>query len=194
MDSERRQFLRRAFAKTGEQIVKQIDDKVVRKAANYIRPPYAIPEMEFLLACTRCNACIEACPHQVIFPLSNRLGTEVLATPAMSLANKACMLCEGYPCVSACEPKALYIDVEAEEAAPPKIANIAIDESTCLPFQGPECGACVSACPIPGAMRLDMEKPVIEPQLCVGCGQCRVACITEPKSINISSVYATDEV
>lgn len=189
MDIERRHFLRRAFAKTGEHIVKQLDEKIEKKAANYIRPPYAIAEIEFLLACTRCKACIEACPHEVIFPLSSRLGTEVLGTPALSLANKACMLCEDYPCVSACEPKAL--SQGEEETALPMLATISINAETCLPFQGPECGVCAGVCPVPGAIRLELERPVVDTKVCVGCGQCRQACITEPKSISIASLHAT---
>jgi len=191
MDQERRQFFRRAFAKTGEQIVKQLDEKIEQKAANYIRPPYAIAEIEFLLACTRCKACIEACPHGVIFPLSSRLGTEVLGTPALSLANKACMLCDDFPCVAACEPKALYKDEEVEEL--PRLAKISIDQETCLPFQGPECGVCAGECPVPGAITLEMERPVVDETVCVGCGQCRQACVTEPKSIMIASLHAGTE-
>ena len=190
MDLERRQFFRRAFARSGETIVKQLDDRVAKKAANYIRPPYAIAEMEFLLACTRCHACVEACPHQVIFPLSNKLGTEVLGTPALSLVNKACLLCEDFPCVSTCEPQALKKDEQA--AAFPKLAKVSINVQTCLPYQGPECGVCVAACPVDGAIKLDMEKPVIDVAVCVGCGQCRQACIVEPKAINISSLYQID--
>ena len=190
MDINRRQFFRRAFAKTGETIVKQLDERIGKKAANYIRPPYAIAEMEFLLACTRCHACIEACPHHVIFPLSSKLGTEVLGTPALSLANKACMLCEDYPCLTACEPQALK--KSKQEDALPKLAKVRIDPQTCLPFQGPECGVCVGVCPVPGAIKLELEKPVIESAVCVGCGQCRQACIVEPKAINIYSLYHTD--
>lgn len=187
MDIDRRQFFRRAFAKTSETIVKQLDGKLEKKAANYIRPPYAIAEIEFLLACTRCSACIEACPHEVIFPLSSRLGAEVLATPALSLANKACLLCEDFPCVLACEHEALL--KEEVDAALPKLAKVQINTEICLPFQGPECGVCVGVCPVPGAMRLNLEKPVISETECVGCGQCRQACIVEPKAINVFSLY-----
>jgi ferredoxin-type protein NapG len=57
-------------------------------------PPYAQDELAFLLACTRCGACVTACPHGVIFPLAPRLGITVAGTPALDLLHKGCHLCE----------------------------------------------------------------------------------------------------
>ena len=38
------------------------------------------------------------------------------------------------------------------------------------------CGACVSACPVPGAIRLDGKLAVVEKALCQGHGECVKAC------------------
>ena len=57
---DRRAFFLQAFRNTGEKIVQVCDAKVTRQAAHWIRPPYAQDELAFLLACTRCGACIEA--------------------------------------------------------------------------------------------------------------------------------------
>lgn len=188
---DRRDFFRRGLGKATEVAVKAADKRVSERAKNWIRPPYAIPELDFLLACTRCNACIEACPHDVIFPLAARLGADVVKTPALDLLTRGCHLCEDWPCVSVCEPKALIrlVDDTSESGyvALNKFANATIDESRCLPFSGPECGACISVCPIEGALHLEQEKPVITEDLCVGCALCRDACIVEEKAINVSS-------
>ncbi len=115
-------------------------------------------------------------------------------TPALDLLNKGCHLCEDWPCVSACEANALLLPVQTDEEdrqiSPPlpTLAKAVIDEKNCLPFSGPECGACISSCPVEGALKLDMAKPVINQGLCTGCGLCRENCITEPKSINIASL------
>ncbi|MDH3527479.1 MAG: hypothetical protein OEN52_08940 [Gammaproteobacteria bacterium] len=55
---DRRQFFRRALRKTGETLVNQAESQLNSRAAHWIRPPFALDELEFLLACTRCNVCI----------------------------------------------------------------------------------------------------------------------------------------
>ena len=186
----RREFFKTGVNKVSEIAVQEIDAKVNERAARWIRPPYALAELEFLLACTRCDKCIDACPHNVIFKLSAKLGAQVVGTPAMDLLNKGCHLCEDWPCVQACEPHALqYPEVEEEETQSlPQLAHAAINSQTCLPYNGPECGACANSCPVPGALLWDMEKPYIDAETCNGCGLCRQACIVEPKAITISSL------
>ncbi len=194
---DRRDFFRVGLKKVTKTVVSEIDARVEKKAKRYIRPPYALNEVEFLLACTRCDDCVKACPHDVVFKLSAKLGAGVVGTPALALLSKGCHLCEGWPCVTACTSGALKLpesinespDSDKENTAPlPRLAKITINEATCLPFSGPECGACVPDCPVPGALILNQEKPYIVPDLCVGCGLCRQACILEDKAIKISSL------
>lgn len=209
---DRRAFFRSAIDKGSKPIVKAVDASIKKQASHWIRPPYALDELEFILACTRCGDCIAACPHEVIFSLSARLGMKFAGTPALDLLNKGCHLCEDWPCVTACTPNALIkpepvISETAENAteissetngetnkadpllcAPPKLARASINEQTCLPYSGPECGACIGVCPIHGALTLDMCKPVINQSLCNGCGLCRESCIADPKAINIAAL------
>jgi len=195
---DRRSFFTSALNKSGKTVVKTIDARVKQQAVRWIRPPYAIAELEFLLSCTRCGDCIAACPHQVVFALSARVGAKFAGTPALDLLHKGCHLCADWPCVVACKPGALRLPVsEADDPdqadtghnqALPMLASVRIDQQTCLPYNGPECGACISACPVPGALLLDSCKPVINKAICVGCGLCREACITEPKAIQITSL------
>lgn len=184
---DRRDFFRRGIGKVAEVAVKSADKRVADRAKHWIRPPGAISELEFLLACTRCDACIEACPYSVIFPLSARLGVDVVRTPALDLLKKGCHLCVDWPCINACETNALILD-ESVPATVQKFANADINEALCLPFSGPECGACVSVCPVEGALYLKDEKPVINQAICIGCALCRDACVVEDKAINITSI------
>ena len=190
---DRRDFFRRGLGKATEVAVKVADKRVSDRARHWIRPPYAIPELDFLLACTRCNACIDACPHDVIFSLAARLGADVANTPAMDLLKKGCHLCEDWPCVNACETKALLLS-ESNENGDCIIKQFAIAEintDTCLPYSGPECGACGSACLVEGALVFRNEKPIINLEYCVGCALCREACIVEDKAVSIISLSAT---
>lgn len=200
---DRRAFFSSVLDKGGKTIVKVIDSSVNKQASHWIRPPHAINELEFLLACTRCGDCIETCPHDVIFSLSAKVGAKSVGTPALDLLNKGCHLCEDWPCVNACEPGALILEISTlneddteqddaiqHKAIPPRLAIVSIDEQLCLPYSGPECGACLDSCPVPGALMLDMLKPLINVDICAGCGLCRESCITEPKAIRIASLYS----
>jgi len=192
---DRRSFFRRAAGKTTEAVVKELDKKIEARAAHWIRPPFALDELDFLLACTRCNACIEVCPDQIIFPLSARLGADVVGTPALDLSNKGCRLCDGWPCVQACEPHALRIP-ETDEEEPdehwPRLAYITINEETCLPYSGPECGACGPVCKVEGALVWDRERPSIDYSRCTGCAMCREVCVVSPSAVSVKSLYSLD--
>lgn len=192
IDAGRRAFFKRGLNKTAETVTKGADALARHRAQHWIRPPYAIDELEFLLTCTRCDGCIEACPHQVIFALSTRLGIQVAGTPAMDVLNKGCHLCADWPCVAACEPLALKLPAtDAGQKPPlPRMAEARIDSAQCLPYSGPECGACNASCPVPGALTWNMTKPVIDAGHCTGCGLCREACIVEPKAVSIHALPA----
>lgn len=191
---DRRAFFRRAAGKTTELAVKELDKKVEARAAHWIRPPFALDELDFLLACTRCKACIEACPDQVIFPLSARLGADVVSTPALDLSNKGCRLCEDWPCVQACEPRALKIPDtdEKQEEVWPRLAYVVINTETCLPYSGPECGACAPVCKVQGALVWNRERPEIDYSLCTGCAMCREVCVVTPSAIKVKSLNSVN--
>ena len=187
---DRRAFFGNAFRKTSQQVVKHVEAKVENNASRWIRPPFALAELEFLLTCTRCGDCIDACPYRVLFPLSTRLGTSIGTTPAMDLVNKGCHLCADWPCVSACEAEALVIPEPSEDSDTPPLpvlARASINTQTCFPYNGPECGACESSCPVPGALLWDQQRPCIDEEKCIGCGLCREACIVDPSAISIAS-------
>jgi ferredoxin-type protein NapG len=195
VDPGRRAFFTRGARKAAELAVRQADANVEARAGRWVRPPYALEELPFLLACTRCGDCIEACPHHVVFSLSARLGAQVAGTPAMDLLNKGCHLCEDWPCVRACEPGALSLPQpsadEAQDSPPqPRLAVVAIDTGACLPYLGPECGGCAHSCPVESALLWERERPHIDPDHCTGCALCRAACILTPKAITVRSRFS----
>lgn len=38
------------------------------------------------------------------------------------------------------------------------------------------CAACVERCPVPGAMEVSRGMPMVNPDLCTGCGICQQVC------------------
>ena len=59
----------------------------------------------------------------------------------------------------------------AATAAPPGALHALVRADVCV-----GCGACVSACPEPGAIRLEGKLAVVERSLCKGHGECVKAC------------------
>jgi ferredoxin-type protein NapG len=140
-----------------------------QKAFPVLRPPGAIDEEAFLAGCTRCNACIEACPHQAIVHAPPRYR-RAAGTPTIDPIRQPCWMCHDFPCIPVCEPRVLRLEL------PKTIGKARIDTLNCLPFQGSVCSSCVEACPVPGAMQLNGNKPKIVEEICTGCGVCQFVC------------------
>ena len=104
----RRHFFSKVLKKTGGITINEVERQAEKVARRYVRPPGASTELDFLSHCTRCGECIPACPHGTIFPLGAHTGVAV-NTPALDLINKACHLCDDFPCISACETDALNL-------------------------------------------------------------------------------------
>lgn len=186
---ERRDFFKRGAQRAAQIALGVAGERAARRAENWIRPPFAVNELDFLLDCTRCEACMEACPHDVIFALPARHGLQAVGTPVLDLRLRGCRLCGDWPCVKACEPGVLRFQDGDTPPEAAKLARVTINTQTCLPYQGPECGACADACPVPGALEwVDGLRPVINPDVCTGCALCREACIVDPKAVDVSAL------
>jgi len=132
-----------------------------------IRPPWALPETEFIDRCTRCNDCLKACPTQILI-----VGDGSYPTVDFSLGE--CTFC--HDCVRSCQPKAL-LHHEPDQAAWPYKATIGED---CLPRQGVECRVCGDFCDA-RAIRFTPRlggcaQPEIDAEKCTGCGACVAPC------------------
>ena len=216
----RRDFFRLGIQKAAKAATGVAEARITKTIPRFIRPPFAIAEPDFLARCSRCQNCVDACPHETVFPLSTKLDSQYVNTPALDLVHTACHLCAEWPCVIACETGALefpdmtkldemdgeepvgdspegvesieiVLPVSFPDPAQARLAQIEIDESVCLPFSGPECGACGSVCPIPDAIIWDMSKPQINTDKCTGCALCVEICITHPKAILIKPLEAS---
>ncbi len=192
---KRREFFRLGTRKAAQIAFQLASEKAARRAENWLRPPFAVDELDFLLSCTRCDKCIEACAYGVLFKLPARLGLQVAGTPAMDLLNRGCHMCPDWPCVQACEPDALKLPDQGGGKPPARarLARVRIDPDACLPYSGPEYSACAHSCPVPGALEWeDGLRPVVNQESCTGCALCREACIMDPKAVEVSA-FIPDE-
>jgi MauM/NapG family ferredoxin protein len=142
-------------------------------AREWLRPPGALPEDEFLEACVRCTDCIEACPHQSIRRLGPEHGT-VAGTPAIIPQDTPCYLCEDLPCITACTPRALV----PTDRASIRMGSARLKVDTCLISQGQRCDYCVTCCPLKGsAITWGSDGiPSIHKDHCTGCAVCAYLC------------------
>jgi MauM/NapG family ferredoxin protein len=148
-----------------------------------LRPPGAIEEQAFLAGCTRCNACIEACPYQAIIHAPPRFR-HAAGTPMIDPVASPCMMCPDTPCISACEPRVLRRDL------PLQMGTARVDVTECLAHQHSFCSVCWERCPVPGAIEVREGKPRIVEEHCTGCGVCQHVCPAPHNAILLMPVPA----
>ncbi len=130
------------------------------KRVSALRPPWAIEESQFISRCTRCNACVGACPEQII---SIDRGY-----PVLHFEHGECTFCRA--CVECCEVQALDINT-----IPPLAAKATINK-TCMAQSGVECRVCGDNCEsFAISFKLQVggaAVPQIDSAECTGCGAC----------------------
>lgn len=144
-----------------------------------IRLPWALDEQAFTDGCTRCDACIEACPELLIF--KGRGGF-----PALDFQQNECTFCG--LCVDACQQP-----IFRRRSEPAFLHHAEID-ARCFPLHGIACRSCGEVCEVEaihfqfGANR--MALPQIDTDICNGCGACLSVCPAEAIQLNHNEVTA----
>lgn len=138
-----------------------------RRPIPLLRPPGAIAEADFLAACTQCEACQYACPHDAIVPAPVR-ARGAAGTPVIEPLSQPCMMCPDTPCIDACPSGALLPTDRI------RMGTARINPLDCLAGTG--CFSCGERCPVPGAITRQGGKPVVSADACTGCGICQWVC------------------
>jgi ferredoxin-type protein NapF len=130
------------------------------------RPPWALPEAAFVDACTRCEACVPACPTRII--------VLVRGYPEVDFRRGECTFCAA--CANACKDGAL---ARADDRAMPWTIKAQVTDD-CLARRGVECRVCGDPCPV-AAIRFSPRLggpplPEVDAALCTGCGACVAPC------------------
>ncbi|MCB1043472.1 MAG: 4Fe-4S dicluster domain-containing protein [Acidobacteria bacterium] len=180
---DRKAFFRESLRLLKKGLSTQVKRSVMKRLDGPLRPPGALEELEFLATCTRCEACIKACPHLAIQRLPQSAGMAA-NTPFIQPDHQPCFLCADTPCVTACEPKALVL--ATGQAI--HMGTAVIDEEKCLTYRDKVCTLCYDACPFP-EQAITIHKS-FHPEVlsgCVGCGLCQYHCPTTPSAVQVLS-------
>lgn len=165
-----------------------------------LRPPGALSEKDFLKHCIKCGLCVEACPFETL--KLAKAGEHVpLGTPYFIPRKIPCEMCWDIPCVPVCPTGALEKSLVFNEKLEKLDISLArmgiavVDQKNCVAYWGIQCDACYRACPLIGeAIYLEYKRnertgkhsyllPVVDSDICTGCGKCEQACITKKAAI-----------
>ncbi len=163
------------------------------RSGKFLRPPGAVPEDSFIARCIRCGQCINACPTNALQPATfsdgfTRLHTPRL-TPRIGGCEEKCRLC-GHVC-----PTGAIRPLPYEQKRFVKIGTAVLNRRRCLAWeQNKECLVCDEICPYNAITPMLIETttgpfkvPVIDEDLCLGCGMCEQHCpITDEAAITVS--------
>ena len=142
----------------------------IPERTDWLRPPGAVEELEFLQRCTKCGDCLDACPPSAIQHHNQD------QTPIIFAEDSPCLLCQDFPCISVCETEAL-LPVQNQKDVNMGLAVVSHRE--CTATNG--CNACVSKCPTEAlSMNFSNFQISVDQLRCVGCGICQQVC----KSVN----------
>ena len=151
-----------------------------------VAPPGAGSVERFLAACTGCQLCVASCPSQVLEPSLFDYGSlRGLLKPRLnfdrSFCNINCTTCGNVCPLDAIRP------LTREEKRTTRIGLAEVHLGHCIVTrEGTACGACAEHCPT-AALQMKvwggftLGRPVVDADLCVGCGACQFACPALPR-------------
>ena len=173
-----------------------------------IRPPGALTEKQFLARCSRCGSCVNACPTSALQPALGEAGIEGLWTPVLvarrGWCEPSCTLCGRVCPTGAIRPLGPDEKGWTRSGSQIRIGTAFFDQGRCLPWaMAIPCIVCQEVCPTsPKAIWLEegsitrrdgtvvrLQKPHIDPALCVGCGLCEAKCpVTDLAAVRVTRI------
>jgi polyferredoxin/ferredoxin len=192
----------------------------VNYASRAIRPPGSVEEHAFLERCIRCAECMKVCPNNALHPAFMEAGVEGMWTPILipriGYCENSCVLC-GDVCPTGAIQKISEVNKQGKwkpglegkefEVAPIKLGTAFYDKGRCLPWSmATPCIVCEEFCPTSpkaiytidevvigrGGKEVKVQKPQVDPSLCVGCGACEKVCpVVDQPAVYVTSVGET---
>ncbi len=171
---------RRDFFKVFQKPLKVQEPKEVL----IVRPPYGLDESLFQSGCVVCEskACVASCEEEIIIIAAD-------GTPMLNFSKKGCTFCEA--CAKSCE--AGVLSLENSHTSEQINAKFTIMIDACVAHNGVICFSCKEPCIDDAILFNGMFNPVIDMNLCTGCGYCQSRCPTHAINYEASTINAKEE-
>lgn len=172
----------------------EIENKKIPVRKTPIVPPGALSAQNMKASCTACQLCVSACPNNILRP-SNKLST--FMQPEMSFEIGYCRP-ECVECSQVCPTSAINPITTADKSAISIGLAVWIKENCIVNKDEMQCDNCEYHCPT-GAITMverdpgysdSLKIPVIDKELCIGCGACENLCPARP----FSAIYVEGNV
>lgn len=181
-----------------------IEDKQIPKRKTPLTPPGSISASNLQKKCTSCQLCISNCPNGVLRP---NLSLDGFLQPVMEYEKGFCRP-ECTRCSNVC-PAGAILPITVEEKTAIQIGHAVWVKKNCIPLRdGKTCGNCASKCPTGAIQMVPLDKsfkmneegkwvdaegkpvnereilriPVVNTEVCIGCGACENLCPARPFS------------
>ncbi len=171
-----------------------IEDRKIPDRKTPIVPPGALGIAHMKQHCTACQLCISACPNNILLP-SSKIST--LMQPEMSYERGYCRP-ECVECSHVCPTDAIKAISVADKSAISIGSAVWIKDNCVVNRDDVQCSLCERHCPT-GAITLvsrdpgnsdSLKIPVVDKELCIGCGACENLCPARP----FSAIYVEGNV
>ncbi len=161
-------------------------EKEVPQRRTHIVPPGAKSHRHFASHCTGCQLCVAACPNGVLRPSAT---LERLMQPECSYERGYCRP-ECTRCSEVCPAEAIKHITDWHRGGIQVGHAVWVRQHCVAVTDGVRCGNCARHCPT-GAITMvhldahdpaSPEIPVVNDELCIGCGACEHLCPARPHS------------
>ena len=179
-----------------------------------IRPPGSAGEEEFLARCIKCGECMKVCPNNALHPATFQAGIEGIWSPILiprvGYCESTCTLCGEVCPTGAILPLSPDQRIGQNGADRISIGTAFYARGRCLPWaMDTPCIVCEEWCPTSpkaiwledvvvtkhreeGAEEIHLQRPHIDPELCIGCGACEYACpVSDDPAVYVTAINET---
>lgn len=172
----------------------EIADKKAPDRKTPIVPPGALSARNMKNHCTACQLCVSACPNNILVP-SGKLAA--FMQPEITFEDGYCRP-ECVECSQVCPTNAIKPITVADKSAISIGLAVWIKDNCVVNTDEVQCHNCERHCPT-GAITLvardpdfsdSLKIPVIDKELCIGCGACENLCPARP----FSAIYVEGNV
>ncbi|MDU1890840.1 MAG: 4Fe-4S dicluster domain-containing protein [Dysgonomonas sp.] len=172
----------------------EIEDKKIPNRKTPVVPPGALSAKNMKDHCTACQLCVSACPNDILMP-SKKL--EKFMQPEMTFEEGYCRP-ECVECSQVCPTGAIKPITTADKSAISIGIAVWIKDNCVVNRDDVQCNNCERHCSTGAISMVDRDSgyseslkiPVIDKELCIGCGACENLCPARP----FSAIYVEGNV